>query len=230
MYFQHAPAIWRDFPELVAGVVVARGITPDVDVTAVVTRYQAVADERLATTEIGAFPEIQAWRRAFARMGLKPTQYRCASEALLRRYRKEGALPRIHPLIDACNAISLAVAIPVAVFDLAGIDEGLEVRYATGDETSLSFTGEIEQPAVGEVIFADAADRVHARRWSNRQTAHSAVRETTDDVLIVTEAMHEGAGGDVERLVTALVDMLGETSSITPRTAILAPDAPRFEY
>jgi DNA/RNA-binding domain of Phe-tRNA-synthetase-like protein len=39
---------------------------------------------------------------------MKPTQYRCASEALLRRFRKEGALPRIHPLRDLCNAVSLA--------------------------------------------------------------------------------------------------------------------------
>jgi DNA/RNA-binding domain of Phe-tRNA-synthetase-like protein len=39
------------------------------------------------------FPEIRAWRRAFTRMGFKPTQYRYASEALLRRFRKDGALP-----------------------------------------------------------------------------------------------------------------------------------------
>jgi DNA/RNA-binding domain of Phe-tRNA-synthetase-like protein len=37
-------------------------------------------------------------------MGLKPTQYRCAPEALLRRLRKEGTLPPLHPLVDLCNA------------------------------------------------------------------------------------------------------------------------------
>jgi DNA/RNA-binding domain of Phe-tRNA-synthetase-like protein len=230
MFFQHTPAIWRDFPELVAGVVHTRGITPGVDVPAVVADYQALADARIEATEVGAFPEIQAWRRAFSRMGLKPTQYRCASEALLRRYRKDGALPRIHPLIDACNAISLAFAMPIAVFDLDGIVAGLEVRYATGDETSLSFSGEIEQPTSGEVIFADAANRVHARRWSNRQTASSAVRDATSEVLIVTEAMHEGANKDLQRLVAVLTAMLEANWSITPRTAILAPDSPRFEF
>jgi DNA/RNA-binding domain of Phe-tRNA-synthetase-like protein len=230
MYFQHAPEIWRDFPELVPGVVVARGITNDADVTAVVARYQAVADERLATTEVGAFPEIQAWRRAFARMGLKPTQYRCASEALLRRYSKEGSLPSIHPLIDACNAISLAFAIPVAVFDLAGIDGGLAVRYATGDETSLSFAGEIERPGVGEVIFADAVNLVHARRWSNRQTAHSAVRDTTTGVLIVTEAMHEGAGDDMHRLTAGLDAVLRDCWATAPLVAMPDAAAPRVAF
>lgn len=63
------------------------------------------------------FGQIQAWRRAFSQMGLKPTQYRCAAEALLRRLRKEHSLPRLHPLVDLCNAASAAYAIPVAVFD-----------------------------------------------------------------------------------------------------------------
>ena len=64
--------------------------------------------------------EISAWRRAYAQMGLKPTQYRSAAEALLRRFRRGEELPRLHPLVDLCNAISLAFALPVAVFDLAG--------------------------------------------------------------------------------------------------------------
>src|SRR5207237_5536508 len=58
-----------------------------------------MARERLsaAGTE-SELPEIQAWRRTFSALGLKPTQYRCASESLLRRFRKEGSLPAIHPL------------------------------------------------------------------------------------------------------------------------------------
>ena len=81
-------------------------------------RFAAVAKSRLAGVAAESeLPEIQAWRRAFAAMGLKPTQYRCASESLLRRFRKEGSLPRLHPLVDLCNAVSLAFAIPVAVLD-----------------------------------------------------------------------------------------------------------------
>ena len=34
-----------------------------------------------------------------------------ASESLLRRFRKEGELPRIHPRIDLCNAASLTFAV-----------------------------------------------------------------------------------------------------------------------
>jgi hypothetical protein len=70
-------------------------------------RFHAIPRERLAqVASESELPEVNAWRRVFSRMGLKSTQYRCASESLLRRFRKEGNLPRIHPLIDLCNAAS----------------------------------------------------------------------------------------------------------------------------
>src|SRR4029453_19188251 len=104
---------------------------------------------------------------------------RSASESLLRRFAKEGALPQIHPLIDLANAISLAYGIPIHVFDVAKISHRLEVRYASGDESYLTFAGETETPNPCEVIFADAAGRAHARRWTNRQSGHSPRRDTT---------------------------------------------------
>lgn len=230
MYVQHSREIWRDFPELVPGVLVAEGIRNDAAVDTRVATFTSIAAERLATASEGELPEIQAWRRAFSRMGLKPTQYRCASESLLRRFRKEQALPRIHPLIDLCNAISLAFAIPVAVFDTSRIAAWVEVRHASGNERFATFSGEIEHPDAGEVIFADDAGQAHARRWTNRQSGASAVRDTTTAVLIVAEAMHDAASVDVERLIAALVDELSVIWSVTPKTAMLNQSSPRFEF
>ncbi len=230
MYVQHSREIWRDYPELVPGVLFAEGITTDVSVVSRVATFNAIAASRLARTSEGELPEIQAWRRAFSRMGLKPTQYRCASESLLRRFKKEGSLPQIHPLIDLCNAISLAFAIPVAVFDVSKIAEYLEVRYAAGDENYVTFSGDIEHPDAHEVVFADNAGRAHARRWTNRQSGYSAVRDTTTAVLIVAEAMHGSASADVQRLTAALADELNAVWSVTPKTTVLSQSSPRFEF
>lgn len=230
MYFQHSSAIWRDFPQLVPGVLVADGITSDANVEAPVSGFTANAQARLAAAAEGELPEIQAWRQIFARMGLKPTRYRCAAEALLRRYRKDGSLPRLHPLIDLCNAVSLAYATPVAAFDMSTLTEYVEVCYASGDETYDTFSGETETPDPGEVVFADAAGRVHARRWTNRQSGYSAVRDTTSAVLIVAEAMHAEAPADLPRLTTTLADELSATWPVNPITAILSPSCPQLEF
>ncbi|MGW0803148.1 B3/B4 domain-containing protein [Nonomuraea sp. NPDC002799] len=193
-----------------------------------IARFGEIAAKRLVSVSEGELPEIQAWRRAFTKMGLKPTQYRCASESLLRRFRKEGALPRLHPLIDLCNAVSIAYAIPVAVFDLSKVSEYVEVRYARGEETYLTFSGETERPPAGEVIFADAGDRAHARRWTNRQSGLSAVGDTTTDVLIVAEALHGTAQADVTALTTTLAAELRATWPTTPTSTILTPSTPQF--
>jgi DNA/RNA-binding domain of Phe-tRNA-synthetase-like protein len=220
----------RDFPELVASVLFAEGITENVSVGPRIARFNAIADSRLATSSEGQLPEIRAWRRVFSTMGLKPTQYRCAAESLLRRFRKEKSLPRIHPLIDLCNAISLAWAIPVAVFDVSRIAEYVDVRYATGSEVYLAFSGEVENPDAHEVIFADSAGRVHARRWTNRQSGYSAVRDETRAVIIVAEAMHDSAPADIPKLTAAIADELNAIWSVTPKTRILNQSSPRFEF
>ena len=230
MDFRHSSEIWRDFPELAAGVVFAEGITPDVTAGDRVAKFTAIASSRLAREPESELQEIRAWRRTFARMGLKPTQYRCASEALLRRFRKEGTLPELHPLVDLCNAVSLAFAIPVAVFDVSKISGRLEVRYAGGDEEYLTFGGETEHPSPHEVIFADEARQVHARRWTNRQSGLSAVQASTATALIVTEAMHDTASSDVADLIATITSELSAIWSMTPAVTVLSQSAPRFTF
>lgn len=230
MYFQHSSEIWREFPELVPGVLFAEGITANASVEHRTAAFNAVAESRLAAAPEGELPEIQAWRHTFSRMGLKPTRYRCAAESLLRRFRKEGSLPRIHPLVDLCNAVSLAYAVPVAVLDVSAITEYLEVRHASGDETYLTFAGGTEHPGAREVTFADGAGRAHARRWTHRQSGDSAVRDTTNAVLIVAEAMHDSAPADVRRLTDTIADELHAVWPVAPKSAVLSRSAPRFEF
>ena len=73
MRFQHNEAIWRDFPLLAAGAVVMHGETSDRAVARQTQRFLDRADVRLRRSSESELPEIQAWRRAFAQMGLKPT-------------------------------------------------------------------------------------------------------------------------------------------------------------
>ncbi|HXV97446.1 MAG TPA: phenylalanine--tRNA ligase beta subunit-related protein, partial [Anaerolineae bacterium] len=171
-----------------------------------------------------------AWRRAYAQMGLKPTQYRSAAEALLRRFRREADLPRLHPLVDFCNAVSLAFALPVAVFDLAGVVEYLEVRFARGDEQYLAFSGEIETPDPQEVIFADAANQVHARRWTFRQSRRSTISPETRQALIVSEGLHPTANVDVPALIDVLAQGITDLWTTPQQRAILAAATPRLEF
>ena len=158
MHFQHSGDIWRSFPPWSPGSCTPRASTARSRSGPALSRFVAVAKARLADGPEGELPEVQAWRRAFTKMGLKPTQYRCASESLLRRFRKEGEVSGdCTRWLNLCNAVSLAFAIPVAVFDVGQVAWPLEVRHAAGGEDYLTFGGDTEHPAAGEVIFADRA-------------------------------------------------------------------------
>jgi DNA/RNA-binding domain of Phe-tRNA-synthetase-like protein len=80
------------------------------------------------------------------------------------------------------------------------------------------------------MIFADQAGRAHARRWSNRQSAYSAVGSATTDALIVAEALHDSAASDVPELMAAIASELTAAWAITPEVAVLTPSSPRFTF
>ena len=232
MNFQHHRDIWKRFPQLSACAVWASGIHPNDKAQVALEPLLQRARERLSQTggSEGQSPSIQAWRRAFSELGLKPTQYRNAAESLLRRLRQDGELPRIGPLVNTLNALSAAYAIPIAVFDLSQVHGGMEVRLATGTERFISFSGEEETPEAGEVVFVDDAGHAHARRWCHRQSACSAVRPSTKEVLIVAEALHDCAGHDVRELLAQIVDQLIRGFDAVTTQAVLSPDTPRFSF
>lgn len=225
MQFSHAPEIWTAYPDLAAEAMVIPAVSSNEPYQSAITAWTDQARARLATTPEGDWLEIQAWRRAFSRMGLKPTQYRCAAESLLRRLRQSGDLPDLLPVISLCNAVSAAFGVPVAVFDTARIEGDLTVRPATGSEVYADFSGGQEAPVPGEVIFADSTGNAHARRWCHRQSGLSAVTKDTRSILIVAEAMHPEGGTTVEAAldaITAAEIRPGWRQRLTQQTPVLS--------
>jgi DNA/RNA-binding domain of Phe-tRNA-synthetase-like protein len=210
--FAYDPAVVEEFPAIRAAVVHATGLTNGASPPGLVQRYEAgqrAAAERLDGTEMADIPSIAAWRRAFTRFGSKPTQYRNAAEALLRRLAKHGDLPSINVLVDTGNLVSIRFAMPVAVFDAAAIAGGITVRFAVGNErfTDLG-SSETVAPEPGEVVFVDENGEACARRWCWRQSAQSATRPDTTEALFVVEGLHDGAAEDVEAALADLEELL----------------------
>ena len=60
MYFCHSTEIWRDYPELVPGVLLIEGITKNISVGHQTAKFYTIAESRLATNSEGELPEVQA--------------------------------------------------------------------------------------------------------------------------------------------------------------------------
>jgi DNA/RNA-binding domain of Phe-tRNA-synthetase-like protein len=206
--FNYDPEIGVRFPTIVGGVTHALGVSnpasPD-DLVEAFRGEQAAALARIGSTPLSELPSLAAWRRAFRAFGVDPTAYRSAAEALLRRLTKQGSIPSINTLVDIGNLVSIRHALPVAVFDQERMTGGTTVRFATSEESFTDLgSGERESPEPGEVIFVDEAGLVCARRWCWRQSAESASRPTTTEILVTVEGHHGGADHDV---AAALADL-----------------------
>lgn len=200
------------YPTIRAGLVHATGLSngaspPELRKECVDEQHAALA--RLADTPVAELPSIAAWRRAFTQFGVKPTQYRAAAEALLRRLSKQGDIPSINSLVDVGNLISIRYAMPVAVFDQETIARPTTVQFAKGNErfTDLG-SSETIHPVPGEVVFVDEDNVVSARRWCWRQSAQSATGPATVDALIVIEGHHETAADEIEAALTDIETLL----------------------
>ena len=81
-----------DYPAFRVAFAVLRGIRPPVDCGPGIERLAAAAEDeagaRLRDREVSGHAEIQQWRAAYRRFGIKKTSYRNACEALLRRIKR----------------------------------------------------------------------------------------------------------------------------------------------
>jgi DNA/RNA-binding domain of Phe-tRNA-synthetase-like protein len=210
--FAYSEEATERYPTIRAGVIRATGVSNGLSSPALLDAYRAeqrAASERLDSKGIADLPSIVAWRRAFAAFGAKPTQYRSAAEALLRRLAKQGDIPTISTLVDIGNLVSIRYGVPVAVFDRAGVAGSITVRFASGAErfTDLG-SSESVTPDPGEVVFVDQDGVVCARRWCWRQSAQSATNPGTAEALVVIEGHHDAADRDIQAAVADLAALL----------------------
>lgn len=193
--FRYHPEILRRFPHLVGGMILAKGVRIKESPPALQKAYleeQRATVQRIGETPLSELPALAAWRGAFRQFGVKPTQYRNAAEALLRRLTKHGEIPYINAVVDMANLVSIRYALPVAAFDIEAVQGKILVKFAEGDErfTPLGRSA-VEHPLPGEVIFVDTTGLVVARRWCWRQSDESASRPGTERILFTIESQHE---------------------------------------
>ncbi len=94
---------------------------------------EALAEAARAARDTGG-ADVAAARALYKAIGLDPTRTRPSSEALLRRVRKGGELPRINTLVDVANWCSLECQLPYGLYDADRVVPPVTLRLgAPGD-------------------------------------------------------------------------------------------------
>jgi len=149
-------------------------------------------------TDWAAHPHIAEWMAAYSAFGAKPKRTSPSVLALIKR--AGGGLPRIDPVTDLYNAISVTHVLPIGGENLAAYTSPPRLEIASGGEpfdTIESGQLAMDSALPGEVIWRDAQG-VTCRRWNWRQCVRTRIDGETRTALFLLEAL--GAMTDDELL------------------------------
>jgi DNA/RNA-binding domain of Phe-tRNA-synthetase-like protein len=190
------------FPEVVLGVVTVHGIDNSGDgddLLGPLRGEEARVRERLAGAQITEHPHIAPWREAYRAFGAKPKDHPSSIENLARRVLKGQAVPRVNPLVDLYNTISLRHLVPVGGEDLDRIAGEVLLALATDHEAPVHLLGEPEArpPKPGEVIYKDDVGTL-CRRWNWKEAERTKLTAATRHAFLVIEGLPP-VGGELVR-------------------------------
>lgn len=203
--------IHRRWPEYRVLAIVAEGI--DRKTVAANTTLQGAAPLDQAEAELRARsvadwttdPRVAEWMEAYAAFGAKPKKTSPSSLALLKRV--DAGLPRIDPVTDLYNSISVLNAMPIGGEDFDCYVGAARLTVAIGDEpfdTIDSGQAVLDHPVPGEVIWRDDLG-VTCRRWNWRQGVRTRITERTTTVLFLLEALGRCSAADLDAAGTTLI-------------------------
>jgi DNA/RNA-binding domain of Phe-tRNA-synthetase-like protein len=210
------PAVLALRPDYRALLLVVDGIEPrpsDDASEQLLQRAEAAARAALAERPVEDLPHVGAWREAYRAFGAKPQRTRNSLEALLRRV--DAGLPRVNPLTDVYNAVSVLHQIPLGGEDLDRYAGPPRLLRATGHEpfdTTAGGQAVLEHPDPGEVVWCDDAG-VTCRRWNWRQSTRTQLTAGTTSALFILDAL--GPVGD-EALAAAADDLTTHLRRLGP--------------
>ena len=224
-----SPDVHARFPDYVRGVVIAydlRNGASSPELVAQLRAAEAELRERLSLEALGAHPRIASWRAAFKALGIKPSEFRCSTEAMARRALRDQALPPINALVDLGNIVSLRHLVPVGSHAIDVVTGDLALRPATGEERFVPFGSDQEERTLpGEIIFAEG-QTVLVRRWSWRQSSHTLTLPGTTAIEFNVDGLPPVTGADVEAICREVVDLIQAHCGGTMRCELLTRDHP----
>jgi len=211
MQFKINKEIFEKYPELVVGVVVARGINNEgkaQEVLDLTREREKEIKENFETTTLSQNPKIASWRAAFSAFGAKPKEYKCSVENLYRMILKDIELRHINKIVDVYNYISIKYMVPVGGDDIDKVEGDIVLRLADGTETFRALNSdEIKNPKSGEVVYCDEKE-VLCRRWNWRECDKSEMTENTKNVILVVEGLPPVSQQMVEEIIKELAGLV----------------------
>jgi DNA/RNA-binding domain of Phe-tRNA-synthetase-like protein len=224
MELKVAPEVWERLGRMRLVVVTAAGLENGTPRPAVETELSKVESELRRAwgyPNPQSHPRLAAWRDVFRCLGVSRKRHQSSVEALVRRVLGGRNLPRINPLVDLYNMLSLRHRVPAGGLDLDALRGDLVLGFTRGGEPFRELGSE-ETVAVAEGELAYADDQgILTRHFVWRQSERAKVSPSTRRVLLVSEVLEAVEVGVEDAVATDLVGGLWRHFGVEAPSAIL---------
>src|SRR3972149_508982 len=181
-------------PDLTIGMVVAKGVDNtrlSEEIDHLLTQVTEEMKKSFAADKAQDHPRIKPWRTAFSKLSISGSKFPSSIESMVRRILKGDPFPRINPLVDLYNSVSLRYLVPMGGHDLNTIQGNIHLRFAEGWEPFTPMGGgETMVVPKGELVYRDDRE-VLTRNWVWRQCEKDKATEKTKNIFIPVDVLGE---------------------------------------
>jgi DNA/RNA-binding domain of Phe-tRNA-synthetase-like protein len=213
MHFSIQKELFNLLPDLTIGMVVATEVDntrPVREVDDLLTQAIEEMRKSFVADKAQDHPRIKPWRTAFSKLGISGSKFPSSIESMAKRILKGDPFPRINPLVDLYNGVSLRYLVPMGGHDLDTLKGNIHLRFAEGSEPFTPMGGgETMVVPKGELVYRDDQE-VLTRNWVWRQCEKDKATEKTRNIFIPIDVLGEVGSERAQEII-------GELSHLIPR-------------
>ena len=232
MHFSIQGELFHILPDLTIGMVVAMGVDntrPSEEIEILLNQTIEAMKRNFIVDKAQEHPRIKPWRTAFSKLSISGSKFPSSIESMAKRVLRGDPFPRINPLVDLYNSVSLKYLVPMGGHDLNTLKGNIYLKFAEGWEPFAPMGGgETAIVPKGELVYRDDQE-VLTRNWVWRQCEKDKATEETKNIFIPIDVL-EGVGrGCAEEIIRELSDLIPRYLGGTLFSAILDRENPSVE-
>lgn len=163
------------------------------------------------------YPGVAEYRSVFKKLGIDPSRYRPASEALLRRVLSGKELPPINSGVDVNNFFSIRFAIPIGLYNLDKLEGDVEVRIGDAKDTYEGLNGR-EMNMEGKLLSADSLGAFGSPIVDSKRTM---VDETVANALHIVYLQPSMEESEAREMLESMVKMFTQVNGGTAEIQVI---------
>ena len=233
MFFSIQKELFDILPDLTIGMAVAKGMDnahPSKEIDDLLTQAVEEVKKNFIGDKAQEHPRIKPWRTAFSKLGISGSKFPSSVESMARRVLKGDPFPKINPLVDLYNSISLRFLVPMGGHDLDTIVGNIHLRFTEGWEPFTPMGGgETVTVPKGELVYRDDRE-VLTRNWVWRQCEKDKATEKTKNIFIPIDVLGEVGRERADEIILELSNLIPKYFGGTLFSAILNRENPSVEF